>query len=493
MPSNDLAIRFTETKYATKMEVSKELKMSLIDNIWSNILAYRSNFNQYLTIKSIDKNSLMLCCCPTIANNINALDTKLIRLMREYSKTNPSNGDLRQFEDACMVSSLTSLAHEYDLEVTEPYLRSLVQGDVREISSSHRVIFHYLNCLKFIKEKYADPIDIDFLAELYARITDNRELTSFYRTTEDKNPENRVIIDRIYTCAPVSLIDPMMNDLFNFIQNGKFSGVVKAIATYYYINYIRPFPTYSDEIAMLMCKAVLAHCDILEFGALIPLESLLIDDPQAIAKIFVEVQKSYDLTYFVNYALRFVDERCDKVLDYIANRDVVEMKKDYYQAEEEKVAPSAPVVEPVKVETPVVQPVVESKPVEVIPVVKEIIIEKPVIKEEVKIAPKETIIPVEVPSEKIAVNYIPPVIDEKQACRLEEHLLELDPSMKRNEAHFYARHCTLGKKYTIAQCKKSLGCAYETARTSMDHLVALGYYRKDMVKNKNVYSPVPRN
>jgi hypothetical protein len=27
----------------------------------------------------------------------------------------------------------------------------------------------------------------------------------------------------------------------------------------------------------------------------------------------------------------------------------------------------------------------------------------------------------------------------------------------------------------------------------MDHLVELGYYRKEMVKNKNVYTPIPRN
>ena len=54
MGNNELAIRFTENTYATKLEVSKELKMSLIDNIWNNILGYRSNFYRYLPIKSIE-------------------------------------------------------------------------------------------------------------------------------------------------------------------------------------------------------------------------------------------------------------------------------------------------------------------------------------------------------------------------------------------------------------------------------------------------------
>ena len=122
-----------------------------------------------------------------------------------------------------------------------------------------------------------------------------------------------------------------------------------------------------------------------------------------------------------------------------------------------------------------------AKPVEVQPKVAPV--EKPASAAVVK----------EVQREEIAVSYIPPVLDERSACRLEEHLLELDPSMKRGEAHFYARHCTLGKRYTIQQYKRSIGCAYETARTSMDHLVAMGYYRKEMVKNKNVYTPIPRD
>ena len=76
--------------------------------------------------------------------------------------------------------------------------------------------------------------------------------------------------------------------------------------------------------------------------------------------------------------------------------------------------------------------------------------------------------------------------------RLEQDLLESDPSLKKGEAYFYARHCTMNKRYTIAQYKKELGCAYETARTSMEHLAELGYYRKEQVKNKFVYTPINR-
>ena len=92
----------------------------------------------------------------------------------------------------------------------------------------------------------------------------------------------------------------------------------------------------------------------------------------------------------------------------------------------------------------------------------------------------EFIKPTVIVEPKLAVGYIPPAIDEKQAGRLERYLLESDPNLKRGEAKFYARHCTLGMIYTIAQYKKAIGCVYETARTSMDHLAELGYYKKDL-------------
>ena len=53
MGSNDIAVRFTEGYYATKKEVSKELKISVIDGVWDKILSYRAPFCHYLSIPSI--------------------------------------------------------------------------------------------------------------------------------------------------------------------------------------------------------------------------------------------------------------------------------------------------------------------------------------------------------------------------------------------------------------------------------------------------------
>ena len=132
-----------------------------------------------------------------------------------------------------------------------------------------------------------------------------------------------------------------------------------------------------------------------------------------------------------------------------------------------------------KEEEPVPQPVFKEEPA----------VEQPKVVEE---QPKKKTVKVTYVQEELAVAYIPVALDEKQAVLLEQDLLERDPELKKGEARFYARHCTKGKKYTIAQYKKSLRCAYETARTSMDHLAELLYYRKEKVKNKYVYIPVEK-
>ena len=382
-------------------------------------------------------------------------------------------------------------------------MRSLIHGDIKEPSPSMRLLTRYLEALKYIKKAYVNPINVDFLAELYSRLLGTSELTSFYRSTEDTNRENRVLIDRVYTSAPVPLIERMMEELFTFLNNTTLTAASKASVAYYYINYIRPFASFSDEIALLVAKAILAHDDLGEAGVLLPLESLLSENQEEIARLFVEVQRTSDITYFLVFALKHVEKKCDELLDLIVNIKSLAMRNDFYRQDEIK--PSEPVttfsqrveqpslfdavqeeVRPTPAPAPVVvEPTPEPAPAPA-PVVEQPKVEEAKPQAQVAVQPEKEV------QETIAVSYIPPALDEKQALRLEQHLLELDPSLRKHEAHFYARHCTLGKSYTIAQYKRMIGCVYETARTAMDHLVELGYYRKDSSNKKFIYTPIPR-
>lgn len=481
MPTNDLAIRFTEEKYATKSEVAKDLKISSIDTFWSNIIAYRKVFYHPSPLKTIDNNTLVFCGCPSINGMVNALDNKLLRVNRNYSMLFAHPANVRCFNDESIANCLDYVSQKNNLNLDINLLRSIVRNDVQRIDDSSKPIVNYLNALRYVQKAHVNPIDVDYLAELYSALTGVEELTSFYRTKEDSAHSNQVLIDRVYTCAPVNVIEKMMNYLFSFIKTSSLSGSVKAATVYYYINYIRPFDTLSDEIATLMAKSILAHDSIGELAIYIPLESLLISDSASLMKIFTEVQKTADLTYISNYVAKVLNAGADKLLDLIANLNTAALKEDFYR-EESAPNPVNNVVE----EAPIVQ---EKEVIEEANNVEEV-------KEEVNAvnpAPVNKPVGVSYVQEELAINYIPVALDEKQALLVEQDLLERDPSLKKGEAKFYARHCTKGKMYTIAQFKKAIGCVYETARTSMDHLAELGYYRKEKIKNKFVYVPIARN
>ena len=503
MAGNDYAMRFTEDKYATKLEVGRELKVSSVDPFWSNILSYRSHFYHYLTIRTIEKNMLLFCGCPAINSCVNNLEVKLIRVNRECAMLVPNSKEARNV-DYTFKKEIINLLNECEqLGVGEDFIANVLRGEVVSAIPNNMLLVNYLNALNYIKRAYVNPIDEDFLAELYAKLLGTEELTTFYRNSEDRNPENRVLIDRVYTSAPVTLIGTMMNSLFTFISSSTLPTSLKAMITFFYINYVKPFAKYSEEVALLMAKAVLAHEAFGDAVVTLPLERLLVLPREESARIYVEVQKTADVTYFIDYVYRYLNKYCDSFLDDMAKAKVSEMREDFYQVDEDKEIeeveiPEEPHVETIDLfassdEAEKEEPKAEFK---VVPPVEEKVEYKPEPQVEARPAevemPKKKTVKVTYVQEELAVAYIPVALDEKQAVLLEQDLLERDPELKKGEAKFYARHCTKGKKYTIAQYKKSLRCAYETARTSMDHLAELLYYRKEKIKNKYVYIPVER-
>ena len=495
MAGTDIAMRFTEDKYATKNEVARELKISSVDTFWANILSYRSNFYHYLTVRTIEKKMLLFCGCPAINSLVNNLEMKLIRVNREYGMLNPSSRGYRYLNQNFNRKILNVLNEVEQLGVDEGFIDSVLRNEVVSAIPNNMLLVNYLNALNYIKTAYVNAIDEDFLANVYSKLLGTDELVEFYRSNDDRNPENRVLIDRIYTSAPYNLIEQMMNNLFTFIASSTLSTSLKAIVVYFYINYVKPFAKYSEEIAILMAKAILAHEAFGETVVDLPIEQLMALPAEEIARIYVEVQKTADVTYFVNYAAKHFSRYFDEFLDEIAKSKVNEMRQDFYKVDEKAEEVEVPEEEVEKVETIDLfassQNDEEEKETPAAEEVKPQVVPNEEAVQQIE-QPKKKTIKVTYVQEELAVAYIPVALDEKQAVLLEQDLLERDPELKKGEAKFYARHCTKGKKYTIAQYKKSLRCAYETARTSMDHLAELLYYRKEKIKNKYVYIPVEK-
>lgn len=492
---NTIAVRFTENVYATKAEVAHSLNTPLIDSFWKNIVKYRQQFAQTLPLSAVDRTTfLSFCYSPKTSEEINNVELKFINFVKRFNEINEQTNDKILYCNDAIVDILSTLASKYSLDVDVKYLKMLVSNNLKTSKDDDlNILSRYINALDFVSENIDKPIDMDYLANLYSLISNNHELVELYRSKNLDSSETRVLIDRLYTSAPVYAIDTMMNQLFKFINSYDGSISIKASAVFYYMHFIKPFNDFNDEMALLLTKAVILRSETGVVGKYLNLEKSFTTFSTRLNKVTLEVQKTNDLTYF----LKFMNELCidaiDEEIKRINNLEAIALKEDYYFSAQEEIRQAE------------INTFNHSSDADELPLddnnEKEETKEPSIIKDDTANAESEQYVeekydkPIKENEESIkglAISYLPPVLDERQASRLEEHLLESDPELSRSQAYFYARHCSMGKRYTIQQFKKEVGCAYETARTSMDNLAKLGYYRQEMVKNKKVYTPIKR-
>ncbi|MCQ2802140.1 MAG: hypothetical protein MJ225_00410 [Bacilli bacterium] len=474
MANKDIAIEYTEEKYFSRNEMSKNIGFPVSDLMWKKVTDYRETFTFPLSLKWLGTKKLNICLYPTLSSKSKKIENIIDLFIEESNQLDKTNGSFQHFKLSNLKKSLLEIIRKDHADIDEARLTKLIASE-NPFDQQEDKLVNYINALKYIEENYKNDIDENFIGELYTRITGVSELTYFYRDRDITNSNSMSLISRVYDSAPFEYIEEMMNSLFDFVKNGSISVIEKALIAYKYFLMVKPFRDFNEEMSILIAKAIICHFGHGELAAYLNVESFLNQKEDFDKKISNEVQANCDLTYFVapyiDILLNSIDENIDLAKEY----NYQEFKKDFYQIDEtsHKEINAEPMNEEIKEEK--VQPVEETKP------------------EEVKNTEEVTqSVKVVNSTEGLAINFIPPVLDEKVAQRLEQNLLEMDVLIKKGEAKFYARHCTLGMYYTIDQYKKCIRCVYETARTSMEHLVQLGYYSKKQVGKKFVYTPVER-
>lgn len=534
MANLDYIKKFSNEIYATKKDIEIEMKTPLVDGIWTQVLSYRRDFYETIPLVNYDSNRFSICLTPVISKKINAFERKLTGLLNEYSKLQRNYAN-EYFRRKQYKKILKYIAKKYRIDTQDTVLDGIIDGTITyNLPTDQMILQRYYACLDDIEKNYLQDITENTIGNFYSKLMGTEDLTSYYRKT-DSNKYSGYNIGGIKLGAAPNKIESLVNQLIKFINYDNQSVLVKAVATFYYIYYIKPFENYSEEIALLMMKKVFAYNDFNELSALIAFEVLL-TDRDLLEKKIADCQKTYDLTYLVAHVLSVISEDLNKLDDEIVESQNHTIRKELYQADEAKQdkplyeEPSlavnvpnqtldndkVPLTESEMHNTSFEKPVVEvEEKVESVEEVKVESEEKPIL-EEPKVeenldkyrsseeiqAYKDLVKPVQPTihgseklsfSQNIAIANVPTGLSEEEASKLELHLMEMNPSLSHGQAYFYARHCTIGMYYTVDQYKKCVGCAYETARTSMNNLVVLGYYKKEILKKKFVYIPVKRN
>lgn len=467
----ETAIKYSNEVYATKQFVKQDMKIPFIDHIWTKIIEYRSNFNNILTLKHIDGTLYSMCLTPTIANSVNEIERKLLKLSKNYFKLT-KNFSNKEFKKISYSKCLQSIARKQTVEIDDITLKMIVSNSPSVLPAKAIPLNRYYECLKMIEKQYLEEISDATLADFYSILTGQSELTEFYRTREIDNLLSKVVIDKLYLGIPVNAIEKSMDDLFKFVEYSKSNLFVKAVATFYFIYYVKPFEFFSEEIALLLFKKILAKNDIEEVASMINFETIF-DNIELLEKEILESQRSYDLTYILTYILKLSTKILDEALDDMTIAQNSSLKEEIYQEEIENKEENTSLLQDDEINNKNVSEIEQND-------------------KENTISTNNVVNNVFSSIDRIAITNVPTGLNEEEARILENRLLEMDPNLSRIQAHFYARHCIVGMNYTISQFKKCEGCAYETARTGMDNLVYLGYYRKEALKNKFIYTPIKK-
>ena len=461
MNNSELAIKYSNENYCTKKEVIEELRTPMVDSIWNSILEYRSNFSVVLGLKHINSAHYSVCLTPVLNNKISGIDRKILKCVSEYMKIENFNEKM-YFRVNSYTKVLKIIAKRYNLDVEDSVIENIVNKNTTILSPELMVLNRYYQSLLEIENDPYTLLDNDVLSKYYSLLMGCNKDEVAFRKQDVDSALNKTLINRLYLGIPAQIIENNMKNLLDFINNSDLPLFIKSLCSFYFIYYVKPFENYTEEVSTLLFKKVLAQNNIGDVAALLNFEALF-GVKDELELYILESQKTYDLTYLINYVVKKTDTFLDSFLDNLAEIKRISISEEIDQQEE----------------TNVLNYVNNNSNIE----------EKNIVNNQTEKRNRYENIGY---NQNVAISNMPTGLNEDEATKLENHLMELNPNLSHGQAYFYARHCTLGMSYTIAQYKKALGCAYETARTSMDHLVYLGYYRKEALKNKFIYTPVKK-
>lgn len=473
----ELYERFTDNDYKTPKGVRAALSMSQIDPFWVHIEKYRRSNAKGLNLRTVSgAATYRLVETPVLAQKYAALYEKVDAFAREYETLDPELKE--KFQKFSRVEALNQLVALERSKASDLTIKAMVNGMYRGEEPSYGFLKGYLDALEDMAFRGIRSIDEDFFVKEFEFLCQTAELTSFYRLGASNERSIRIQVGT----APEAYSDDipgLMDGLSNFISTEVLHPVMKSLISLFALFAIKPFAEHNAEMAYLLAKAVLLKEGYGKAILSLPIEKLLLPC-DALEDNLANAMRSGDITYLIHYSLSILGGAIEASLD-----KMVQMKQEALKAEFVKEAKVEPPAEPTPVE-------VRSEPTKIVeaPIPQP---SEPAFTPEPPAPKKEEVARIqEVPvilGER-ALNAPKASLSDKEVKETAKYLRESHPALSKGQCLFYASHCTMGRYYAINDYKKTIKCAYETARTSMDKLAAEGFYKKMQIKNKFVYTPI---
>lgn len=425
--------RFSEDSYASKDEVKAVYNQEDIDSVWDRVLTYRQFFDVNTDLADASSNRYKICLTKNLLARSYNLQLKLAKLNTEYYSL--SNEYQSIFSKNQMKKALVATCKFQNINVSENMVLKIINHEIENVPPSLFTLKAYESAYRYVLSR--DHFDMNVAEQINNILLGNEDhMQPIYRNSNEKDIINPLIpVD--YIKLPI-----YMNDLSSFLTNEDVPLLVRALALLFFMGEHRPFAIANESTAGLCAKAFLYTNNLDITGLSLSLESL----PYTISASYFKKMKlsenTLDLTYYIDTTLSFLIY-CTGMIE----KEIHELKVKQTEADASKVYRQS-------------QPVVEGTP---------------------SLADNLS----------YALPDFPTMASPSQVEALAKKLMEVHPHLKPRQAHFFAGHCQIGLHYTIEQFKKEEKTVYETARSSMEELANRGFYRKEQIGKRFVYTPIP--
>lgn len=421
--SIEQAKRFSEDSYATCDEIKALYNQNNVDDIWKNVLTYRSFYSIETELR--DNNSLpyKITLTKKLSYKAYSFEIKLLNDFINYSSL--TDEKKKEFFNQKLIDSISYTAKSISCTSSKETIRRLVENSIENIPADLFVLKAYMD--SYLYAYKAKDINKKLIDEINS-ICCGEEKDSSPKYRNDNSIE---ILNPLKKCK-VEDIENNLNNLINFLNQEDIPTILKALCIPYFFFSNRPYEFYNEETAAILTKAYLNLNGLSLFGFITNIESICYASSQSFFDRLSLVEKSLDLTYILNRFIQFLYS--DEELTCAQLQELIIQDKENYA-----------------------------------------------IANDIKVIERND----------LALPHFP-ISDSNETIEARARKLkEIHPQLKRKQAHFYAGHCTIGLHYTIEQFKNIEHTVYETARTSMEDLANRGFYKKELIGKRFVYTPIP--
>ena len=421
--------KFTDSIYASKEEISQTYNHGDINDIWDNVLLYRSFYDEETEIIDKNHNHYKVCLTKNLLSESYNLQLRIIEKLTSLSALPNDLSSLFSLEQ--LKKSLSQTSQFQSINASENVIDKIARNELENATPKFFPLKAYEQAYRYALT--ISKIDLENIETLNKILTgEDKDASAHYRSGNMMDVINPLVL------PPSEEIKMHFDAFFAFLSQEEIPLLIRALSIVYFFTYLRPFELFNEETAGLVAKAFLKCNNLSYFGFVLPLESLAYTTSASYFKKLKMAEETLDLTYFLQSTIRFLRYGFDLVSKDFA--EFVEKGKERsitsHSAEEKNIA----------------------------------------LKEESAI---------------FALPDFPIMQNETEIDILSRKLMAVYPQLKKKQAHFFAGHCQVGLNYTIEQFKKEEKTVYETARTSMEDLANRGFYRKLQIGKKFVYTPIP--